>query len=119
MEEQVFEFQAKIDRYEEQVEKERDRWRKIRDEIPELEIKVAQSVIQYVSENPAEKKVAREKQERDAAITPEQKVAYFRLMAMRIERDMTKLVIDSLHNSISAVQSEMSWWKATNFQGMK
>lgn len=119
MDEQVFEFQHKIDNYEAQLAEKRKAYAAIGDVLSELEVKVRRTALEYMANNPESKKMSLEKIELLSAVTDEQKADYYTLVGMRIREKIADKLIESLHNSTNAVQSQMSWWKATNIHGMK
>jgi hypothetical protein len=119
MDEKVFDFQLKIDSYEEQLCEKRAAYEALGDRLADLEVKVCKASMLFMGDNPEAKKMSVEKIERLAAITDEQKADYFELVGLRIREKIADKLMNSLHSSTSAVQSQMSWFKSTNIHGMK
>lgn len=119
MDEQVFDFQSRIEGYETELGAKRTAYNVLGERLADLETEVRKTALSYMHENPEAKKMSIDKIELLSAVQPEQKANYYELVGLRIREKIADKMIDSLHNSTSAVQSLMSFWKATNFHGMK
>lgn len=119
MEEQVFCFQSRIEAHENDLNKKRAAYQTLGARLEDLEVKVRKSALMYLADNPDAKKMSMDKLEMAASISPEQKADYYELMGLRIREKIAEKMIDSIHGSMSAVQSLMSYWKSTNIHGLK
>jgi hypothetical protein len=119
MDEEILDFQQRIERHENDLNHKRDAYQVLGSRLEDLEVKVRKSALMYLADNPDAKKMSMDKLEMAASITPEQKADYFELMGLRIREKIAEKMIDSIHGSMSAVQSLMSYWKSTNIHGLK
>jgi hypothetical protein len=114
MDEKVFDFQARIDHYEEQLAEKRSAFETAGKLLEDLEVRVAKVKLSYLHANPEAKKMAEEKIEMLSAVTPEQQADYFMLKGVRIRVKIAEKLMDSLDGSRGSVQSQMKWWRETN-----
>lgn len=119
MDEEILDFQQRIERHENDLNVKRAAYQTLGSRLEELEVKVRRAALTYLADNPDAKKMSMDKLEMAASISQEQKADYFELMGLRIREKIAEKMIDSIHGSMSAVQSLMSYWKSTNFHGMK
>ena len=114
MDEKIFDFQSRIDGYEEQLSDKRSAYETAGKMLEELEIRVARVKLSYLHNNPEAKKMSEEKIEMVSAVTPEQQADYFMLKGIRIRIKIAEKLMDSLDGSRGSVQSQMKWWRETN-----
>lgn len=115
MDEKVFDFQQKIDNYEVELLEKRKAYSMIGDMLADLEVKVRRTSLEYMHAHPEAKKIALEKIELLSAVTKEQRADYYTLIGLRLRKEIAEKLIESLHSSTTAVQSQMRWWRETYY----
>jgi len=115
VEEQVFDFQARIESHENDLNIKRAAYQVLGERLAELETNVRRTALEYMHSNPEAKKMSIDKIELVSAATQEQKADYYELVGLRIREKIADKMIESIHGSMSSVQSLMSYWRSTQF----
>jgi hypothetical protein len=79
------------------------------DEKPQLESDMAKLVCEYMLAHPDIKKPSWDKLEGMAAISPEQRVMFYRAKLVRAKVELATTMLDALKTGIGAVQSQMKF----------